>query len=207
LAGVEGLGPEQPPGRQGQVGVLGDKGGILPSKLKADGGEGLCGFLRNDGTDLGSACIEDLVPLLLEQGGSLGNGAVDHSEGVRIQGFQDFNAHHGTGRGHLGRLEDCGTAGSDGTDERSQEKVDGVVVGADDEHGTHRLLSDSHIHHGIAEGHIWRAKFLILGKGLEVGYHEHAVILEPLHLGEGGLEPALPQILLQGILDLGAQVG
>lgn len=196
LAGVQGLAPEQPLRRLRKVAnVLGDDGGVPAAELEDHRGQRLGRLLGDDGADLRTTREEDNVPLLLHQRVDLGDRAVDDGEGRRVETLLDHLLdHHGAGRGQLGRLEHGGAARRDGADEGGEQQLDREVVRPDDERGAHRLLAGPELHHGEGPRH---RELLVLGEPVEIVQHIHAVVLDPVDFGEGGLERALVQVLLQ----------
>lgn len=204
LAGAEGLAPEQPLCGQLQVRVAGDEGRVAAAELEGDGRQVLGGPLADDAGDVGAARVEDLVPLLVEQGGGLRDGAVDDAVGLRVQAaLHDGLDDHGDVGGALGGLEHSGAPGGDGADQGHDGEHEGEVVGADDQGAAQGLLVDADLVGLEDEGDI---RILVLGELVDVVEHVHAVVGGPVDLGEPGLVRGLAQVAHQGLLQLGAMV-
>lgn len=180
--------------------MLCDNGGVPASQLEREGRERLGRLLRDDlGDDL-SASVEDLVPLLVEQGRRLGDGALDARVAVRVEGLaQDLLDCDGGVGGRLGGLDDGRASCCDGADERAEGELDGEVVGANDEHGAQWVLLDA-----WTEGHVCPrdvSRLLVLCEARHVVGHPDAVVHAPRDLGQVCLERRLAQVALARLLD------
>ncbi|GJC98080.1 uncharacterized protein ColKHC_06906 [Colletotrichum higginsianum] len=190
LAGVETLGPHEAAGGELDVGVFGDESRVQAAELKGDGGEVLGGLFGDDLADGGAAGVHYLVPLDVEQGLGLFDGAVDDGVGLGVEGsLEDLGQDHGGGRGALGGLQDGGAAGGDGADDGDEGQLDGEVEGADDEDHAEGLLANARLEHSVGEGHV--LALLVGGELFEVLEHVEAVVGAPFDLGEKGLMLAL----------------
>ena len=131
LARVEGLAPDHALGRDLDVRVRRHDGRVLAAELEGDGRQGLGGLFGDDAGDVGAAGVEDLVPLLVEEGGGFGDGALHGGVAARVQGLgEDLLHHRRTGGAALARLDDDGVAGGDGAGEGGDGELEGEVVGA-----------------------------------------------------------------------------
>lgn len=85
LAGVDKLGPDDPPRNDVDVGVVEDDGRALAAELERDGREVLGGRLGDDAADAARARVEDVVVAELEERCRLRDGAQDADEGRRVE--------------------------------------------------------------------------------------------------------------------------
>src|ERR1700753_2361048 len=74
--------------------MLRDDSWVLSAELKSNRCEGLCGLLRDNGTDYMVACVEDLIPLLVEQLGGFRDGSLNNSVARRIEILLEDHLHH-----------------------------------------------------------------------------------------------------------------
>lgn len=207
LAGIQGLAPEQTLCGQLEVGVAGDESRIATAQFEADGGQVLGSLFANDSGHTGTSGVEDLVPLLVEQSRGLGHGTGHHPVGRRVQGlFDDFLDDHGDVRTALGGLDNASTASSNGANQGVHAQHKREVVGADDKGSTQRLLANLDVVGFEVEGNVRAAEWLVLGPLVEMLEHKHAVVGDPVDLGEHGLISGLAQIDEESLLQLGLVV-
>jgi len=174
--------------------MLCDNGGVAASQLQRQGREGLGCLLGDDlGDDL-STSIEDLVPLLVEQGGCLGDGALDARVAFGVEGLAHdlLDDDGGVGGGFRG-LDDGSASCCDGTDEWAERELDGEVVGAasvspthmsrrpddapDDQHRAQRVLLDARAKRHVGPRHV--GCLLVLCEARDVVGHPYAVVHAP----------------------------
>ena len=137
LACVQGFAPKKSPGGEPDICVLGDDGWVAAAELEGNGCQSLGSFLCDDGAHTCAPCVEYLIPFLVKKFACFGDGALNDREAGGIQGtFDDFLEHDCNVRGILTWFHDCGIAGCNGADKRSQREIDGEVVGATDHSAT-----------------------------------------------------------------------
>lgn len=130
LARVEGLAPDESPGRESQVCILSDERGITTTQLQKHRCQRRSSGLGYDLADAGAAREADLVPALGEQGLGLGDAALDHGVAVWVERcFHDLLHHDSAVARRLAGFDDDGVSGGDGADERAQGKLEGDVEG------------------------------------------------------------------------------
>ena len=128
LAGVHQLAPEESTRDEPGVGILGDNGRVETTQLEHDGGEVRRGRLGNDATDIGAAGEEDLIPALGEKGLGFGDTALDDGVARRVEGgLDDLLDNNGAVGGVFTRLDNNGVTGRNGTNDRAEGQLEGVV--------------------------------------------------------------------------------
>ncbi|KAI3489889.1 hypothetical protein L1887_45982 [Cichorium endivia] len=126
-----------------EVGALVDVDGRLAAELERGGAEPLGGLFGDDAADGAVAGVEDVFEALVEHRRGLGDAAVDDAEAFRVEVLvPQLGEQLGRVAGHLGGLEEHRVAGGDGADHGAHLDGDGVVPGAEDEHGALGLGAD-----------------------------------------------------------------
>lgn len=211
LACIERLRPQQALGGELGVGMLGDDGGVPAAQLEGQRGQRLGCLLRDDFGHVLGARVEDLVPLLVEQGGSLRDGALDDRVARGIQGLaDDFGEHDGGVGRRLGRLDDGGAARGNGADEGPYRQLEREVVRPapsvsmrprllcgrsrlpNDQGRAQGVLPDARAHELVGQGDVGGR--LVLCKARQVVGHPHAVVHAPRDLDQVRLERRLAQV-------------
>ncbi|KAI6749152.1 hypothetical protein HG531_008099 [Fusarium graminearum] len=182
LACIQSLLPKQSASSQLEVGVLGDKGWVLATKLEKHRSQGLGRLFGNNLTDDLAACKANLVELLLEQTLGLRESTVDIGETLGVKRFiEDLLEHHGTVWRRLGWLENNTVTTSNSTNNNRKSELEGEVEGADVENDTERLEAGAMLHETKLKGDIGNR--LIAQPLLHVVGHIKTFLLAPVDLG------------------------
>lgn len=128
LAGIQQLTPKHPPRDESRVGILGDNGRVDSTQLQHDRSQVRSGSFGDNATDIGTAREEDLIPALRQQGLSFGDSTLDDGVAGGVEGSFDDALHHDrTFRGIFAGLDHHRITGRDGTDDRTERQLEGIV--------------------------------------------------------------------------------
>lgn len=205
LSCIEELAPKETTSSKAHVGVLGDNGWVTATELEGNGCECLSGLFGNDSADLSISSVEDLVPLQVQESRGFILAAIDNSKGLGIQILlHNLRQDHCCRRADLARLQNRRATRRNSANERSKTQLDREIPASDDQHGAEGLLADDGAHQLVRQAHIRRS--LVLRPLLEVLGDEDDVILDPLDLGDLGLEGRFLEVELAGFKEGGGVV-
>ena len=188
-----------------EVGAAVDDRRALAAELEGDRREVPGRGGHDDPADGPVARVEDVVPVLLEQGRGLGHAALDDRDGLRVEVARDEPGQRVRRRlGHLGRLDHRGVAGGERTDERREDELDRVVPRPDDQDDAERVAPDRR-----PPGQLLDRDVDLLGPEPPVEVAEREVDLGPdeRDLGDEALDRGLAEVAAQRVDELGLALG
>ena len=143
LAGIEAFAPGDAPGGQRQVGVPVHDAGTLAAEFQHHGRQVPGLGLHGDAAQGRTARQEDQVIAVLEQFPVHDAVALDQGHIILREGICDHPLQGCGNMRHVGRgFQDGGAARRNGTDQRVQQQLHGIVPGAHDKGAAQRLADD-----------------------------------------------------------------